>query len=312
MGRLPDGQSRSRPLVRTRAGFLCARLVRRQEEEAADVEAAALRAIAHIIKADDELRDAMLVQTSGHALEDLFELLRGGGKVSAGRLHEFCDDLLKGGDAADAHEESAIAAFARAVKRHIRSDAEYTKERGGLARVKPAQDDFVTKKQADAAYHVLHKAVRAAEAKRLTARDMTARGTLEVLLEHGTGLPSADSNGLSDPYVVLTMGDGKKTKKHTSKVKEKSLDPVWNEPFKFEGVLEELFAKGLTLRVMDKDPIWSSDDHLGDVVVTLEELKSYPFRTNRYVDVPLKREKDERGTISFRVTWIADPEKASS
>ena len=118
---------------------------------------------------------------------------------------------------------------------------------------------------------------------------------------------------MSDPYVMLRLAGSKWKPRSQSSVKKKTLTPVWDERLStLEATLGELINSPLELKVMDKDPIWSSDDHLGDVVVTLEELKSYPFRTNRYVDVPLKREKDERGTISFRVTWTADPEKASS
>jgi Ca2+-dependent lipid-binding protein len=55
-------------------------------------------------------------------------------------------------------------------------------------------------------------------------------GTLSVTVMEGKNLPALDSNGMSDPYVTLSIG---KVKQKT-KVKEKTLNPNWTEVFKFE------------------------------------------------------------------------------
>ena len=68
--------------------------------------------------------------------------------------------------------------------------------------------------------------------------DADAFGLLQVQLERGVDLPSADANGLSDPYVVLTSGGQKKT----SKTIWKTLNPVWNESFTLMGVLDDFSA----------------------------------------------------------------------
>ena len=72
-----------------------------------------------------------------------------------------------------------------------------------------------------------------------------APGVLKVILERATNLPSADSNGLSDPYVVLHCGKEKKK----SKIIYKNLNPVWDESFEFNGTLDEFVHQGLHLKV---------------------------------------------------------------
>ena len=52
---------------------------------------------------------------------------------------------------------------------------------------------------------------------------MFEEGRLFICLSHATGLMSADSNGLSDPYCKLAIGD----KKYKSKTIKKTLDPTW-------------------------------------------------------------------------------------
>lgn len=52
------------------------------------------------------------------------------------------------------------------------------------------------------------------------------QGTLELKLIRGHDLVPKDSNGLSDPYVVVKYGSQIMFR---SKVVEKSLNPEWNE-----------------------------------------------------------------------------------
>lgn len=71
------------------------------------------------------------------------------------------------------------------------------------------------------------------------------RGTLRVVLLGGSGLLAADSNGLSDPYVILQAGRCKAK----SRTIRKTLDPVWNEEFEFSGVQRELVS--ISISVLD-------------------------------------------------------------
>ena len=102
------------------------------------------------------------------------------------------------------------------------------------------------------------------QAQRLAA---DAQGFLKIQLERANRLPSGDSNGLSDPYVILSAGG--QTKK--SQTKWKTLEPEWNESITLSGTLGEFLRTGLSLKVMDKDML-SKDDHLGDVQVSLKEI----------------------------------------
>lgn len=67
--------------------------------------------------------------------------------------------------------------------------------------------------------------------------DLEAEGTLYVQLLRAKGLLAADSNGFSDPYAKLSLGE----QKQRSRTIRKTLNPVWNsEIFAFYGVLGQL------------------------------------------------------------------------
>ena len=95
-----------------------------------------------------------------------------------------------------------------------------------------------------------------------------AQGFLKIQLERASRLPSGDSNGLSDPYVILSAGG--QTKR--SQTKWKTLEPEWNESIMLSGTLGDFLRTGLSLKVMDKDML-SKDDHLGDAQVSLKEIE---------------------------------------
>ena len=75
---------------------------------------------------------------------------------------------------------------------------------------------------------------------------MEQSGTLYARLVRATGLKSIDSDGQSDPYVRLSLGE----RTHRSKTCKKTNDPVWEETFMFKGTLRELLAEPLQLQVM--------------------------------------------------------------
>jgi Ca2+-dependent lipid-binding protein len=52
------------------------------------------------------------------------------------------------------------------------------------------------------------------------------------MIIEGKSLPALDSNGTSDPYVIVRIDD----QHFKTKTIEKSLDPTWNESFTFEYV----------------------------------------------------------------------------
>ena len=57
-------------------------------------------------------------------------------------------------------------------------------------------------------------------------------GALRVFVQHGTGLPPADLNGLADPYVKLTI----RHMTRETRVVHECLNPTWDELVQFIGV----------------------------------------------------------------------------
>eukprot|EP00771_Trimastix_marina_P001905 gnl/Trimastix_PCT/3015.p2 GENE.gnl/Trimastix_PCT/3015~~gnl/Trimastix_PCT/3015.p2 ORF type:complete len:281 (+),score=59.71 gnl/Trimastix_PCT/3015:98-940(+) len=81
-------------------------------------------------------------------------------------------------------------------------------------------------------------------------------GQFDVTVRSATDIPIADSNGLSDPYLVLTMG----TVQHRTKVIKETLNPVWNEHFSFP---YQYNTPRLVIHLYDQDAL--VDDFLGQM-----------------------------------------------
>lgn len=128
---------------------------------------------------------------------------------------------------------------------------------------------------------------------------MLEKGKLRVHLIGGSGLAAADNNGLSDPYVKLTLG----AMKHKSKTVHKTLDPKWEEAFEFRGTLKELTAQRLRLETFDHDT-FSKDDPLGSVEVSLAALEVVDEKA---VTAPLSH----KGQLHLRLQWVADGTSAA-
>ena len=56
-------------------------------------------------------------------------------------------------------------------------------------------------------------------------------------IQQAKDLAAKDANGLSDPYVRVTLLPDKKHRLET-KIKRRTLNPRWNETFYFEGKLD--------------------------------------------------------------------------
>src|SRR4051812_21628556 len=76
-----------------------------------------------------------------------------------------------------------------------------------------------------------------------------------------------DLGGTSDPYVKVYLMPNKK-KKFQTKVQRKSLNPVFNESFKFSVPYSEISGQTLTLNVFDFDR-FGKHDQIGVVLVPL-------------------------------------------
>eukprot|EP01097_Dermamoeba_algensis_P003573 TRINITY_DN246_c0_g1_i1.p1 TRINITY_DN246_c0_g1~~TRINITY_DN246_c0_g1_i1.p1 ORF type:complete len:340 (-),score=73.26 TRINITY_DN246_c0_g1_i1:879-1898(-) len=88
--------------------------------------------------------------------------------------------------------------------------------------------------------------------------------SIAVSVIEARDLLSKDSNGLSDPYCVITCGK----KKQKTKVIEKTLNPKWGQTF----VLDISTTTNIYFELYDKDRL-TKDEFLGLVVVELKGLK---------------------------------------
>eukprot|EP01112_Ceratiomyxa_fruticulosa_P021687 TRINITY_DN7719_c0_g1_i1.p1 TRINITY_DN7719_c0_g1~~TRINITY_DN7719_c0_g1_i1.p1 ORF type:complete len:647 (+),score=138.87 TRINITY_DN7719_c0_g1_i1:103-1941(+) len=95
---------------------------------------------------------------------------------------------------------------------------------------------------------------------------MSKEQILYVKVLEAKGLPSADSNGFSDPYVKLCLNNNEKTAQKTKTIK-RTLNPLWAEKFEFAN------AEG-TLNITVKD--WNAlgrGSVLGTADVALSDFK---------------------------------------
>mmetsp|Transcript_25559 Transcript_25559/g.31437 ORF Transcript_25559/g.31437 Transcript_25559/m.31437 type:complete len:603 (+) Transcript_25559:111-1919(+) len=136
------------------------------------------------------------------------------------------------------------------------------------------------------------KGKKRTSSKRILKQDV---GIL-IHLSRAAGLPAADSNGLSDPFVKFRVG--KSTNK--SYRVEKSLNPSWNEDI-FIPVPKDS-KDSLRVEVWDWDLI-GSNDYLGECVVDISEI-NWENPIDYEMELIDKRSKgghQEAGTIIFSV-----------
>eukprot|EP01098_Paradermamoeba_levis_P012150 TRINITY_DN5257_c0_g1_i1.p1 TRINITY_DN5257_c0_g1~~TRINITY_DN5257_c0_g1_i1.p1 ORF type:complete len:259 (-),score=57.07 TRINITY_DN5257_c0_g1_i1:4-780(-) len=118
-------------------------------------------------------------------------------------------------------------------------------------------------------------------------------GNLKVQLLEANNLPIADRNGSSDPYVKISLGECKVK----SKKKFKTLNPQWDETFRFK-VMDSKTEK-LLIRVYDYD-LFLSDDHLGEVEVGLGDLVMESEK-DLWLDLKTKGGKTGKGRIHLKL-----------
>ncbi|CAK9000533.1 Multiple C2 and transmembrane domain-containing protein 1 [Durusdinium trenchii] len=97
--------------------------------------------------------------------------------------------------------------------------------------------------------------------------DWNEYSKLTVRVLEATGLRAADSNGLSDPYCLVSCR-GTRFKTHTVR---RTLTPCWDEEFRFSSVEGIETEDEVTITVRDHDRL-SRDDDLGQVVVPIWAL----------------------------------------
>jgi len=116
------------------------------------------------------------------------------------------------------------------------------------------------------------------------------QNTLRVRLDRAANLPAADSNGLSDPYVVFRL-DGEQKKK--SETIYKTLNPDFSQDFYFDEKLGSP-SNVLSVEVWDRDTM--SSDFLGKGEVDVSALPEN-VKTEVTVDLTHPSKSGPRGTV---------------
>ncbi|KAK4805148.1 hypothetical protein QYF61_021997 [Mycteria americana] len=127
---------------------------------------------------------------------------------------------------------------------------------------------------------------------------------LVVRVLRALDLPPKDANGFSDPYVKIYLLPDRK-KKFQTKVRRKTLNPVFEETFSFGVPFAELPARRLHFSVYDFDR-FSRHDLIGQVV--LDDLLEVAERGG---EVPICRdilegsgEKADLGEVNFSLCYL--------
>ncbi|KAJ7336514.1 hypothetical protein OS493_011724 [Desmophyllum pertusum] len=95
---------------------------------------------------------------------------------------------------------------------------------------------------------------------------------VRVYVIRATQLQPKDSDGLADPYLIVSLGDTKHNRK--GERRPKTLNPIFGSMFEFKAKIP--LAKDLKIKVMDYD-YPDLDDLIGETVIDLEQrlLSSY-------------------------------------
>eukprot|EP00890_Picochlorum_soloecismus_P000821 jgi/Picsp_1/173/NSC_00173-R1_unc-13-like protein len=140
--------------------------------------------------------------------------------------------------------------------------------------------------------------------------DKLGRCPLYVKVIAAGNVLAADTNNLSDPYVVVTMGGDS----DTTRVERKTLNPVWDETFVYSRKrLCEAVESGcpwVEFKVYDWDAL-SKDDFLGQAFFRFTELDPR-YGSGGVVKLPLKGVKKKKEEVHGEleiIAWFGDEYK---
>ncbi|XP_072916970.1 BAI1-associated protein 3 [Hemitrygon akajei] len=106
-----------------------------------------------------------------------------------------------------------------------------------------------------------------------------AEHKLYIEILHATNLIALDTNGLSDPFVIIELAPQHifpGVKSQRTQIKNKTLHPIFDELFNFT-VREEMFSNNIAcihFTVMDHDWL-STNDFAGEAVMLLQEVHGF-------------------------------------
>ncbi|KAJ9060951.1 phosphatidylserine decarboxylase [Entomophthora muscae] len=94
---------------------------------------------------------------------------------------------------------------------------------------------------------------------------MPGETTVRVQILQGRDLAPKDSNGLSDPYIVVRLNN----KKLNTKTVSETLNPIWNETLSFT-FKDDMFPQFIQIICWDADFI--SRDFMGQITIPIKDL----------------------------------------
>ncbi|KAF9365473.1 hypothetical protein BGX34_009902 [Mortierella sp. NVP85] len=121
---------------------------------------------------------------------------------------------------------------------------------------------------------------------------------MRIFISRATGLVGRDRNGLSDPYVKLSIGG----LKFTTHVIHKCLNPVWNASFDFEVEAQSMPDK-VCLMFWDKDR-WNRDDYLGTVYIPFDSSSLWADAKPRHFDDPKNEASENLDSIPGKFSKV--------
>ncbi|EKM56362.1 uncharacterized protein PHACADRAFT_172085 [Phanerochaete carnosa HHB-10118-sp] len=136
-------------------------------------------------------------------------------------------------------------------------------------------------------------------------KDTKALGVIVVTVHHAVGLDAQDSNGKSDPYIVLAYAKFGKPL-HSTRIVQGDLNPVWEETAVL--LLTEDEVKGeenLSAMLWDSDKR-SADDLVGRVTVPVVELMKDPGKMHARTDKlhGFEDANDMPGTLHWEIGYF--------
>jgi len=124
---------------------------------------------------------------------------------------------------------------------------------------------------------------------------------LNVTVIEAKDLPAMDLGGTSDPYVkVYLLPD--KNKKFETKVHRKTLDPVFNESFKFNVPYGDVMGKTLVFAVFDFDR-FTKNDEIGEVRVPVCNI-DLAYSEEKWQEIKSTSGDGHLGEICFSLRYV--------
>ncbi|XP_041093594.1 synaptotagmin Va isoform X2 [Polyodon spathula] len=135
-------------------------------------------------------------------------------------------------------------------------------------------------------------------------------GQLIVGIISAEDLQAMDLGGTSDPYVKVYLLPDKK-KKFETKVHRKTLNPSFNESFRFKIPYAELGGKTLVMSVYDFDR-FSKHDAIGEVKVPMSQVDlAHLIEEWKDLESAEKEEVEQLGDICFSLRYVPTAGKLS-